>query len=283
MQFPCRNCGKPVPAENVNVQASIAKCAACNSVFGINAAMFSTPQPGGMFSGGPPQGAMGVSAATSPAWNPSAGGQNLMGGPSYPPQGYYSSGPRPAVPMPSGISVDTDGKDLLIYRSWFSWVFIFLAVFCTIWDSIVLVFIGAGIFAGTQVGPMALLFLLIPGLFLVVGACLTYYTICGFVNTTTIRVGQGEISVAHGPLPWWGNIAYPSGDIAQLFTTEQVHYGKRGSVSFTYSVEFVQRNGARQTLASGLTDAAQALFIEQEIERCLGIQDVPVGGELRRW
>jgi hypothetical protein len=44
----------------------------------------------------------------------------------------------------------------------------------------------------------------------------------------------------------------------------------------------LRQDNVRETLVKGLTDADQALYIEQELERHLRIQDQPVAGELPR-
>ena len=51
--------------------------------------------------------------------------------------------------------------------------------------------------------------------------------------------------------------------------------------SVTYSVQLV-KDGGQQALVKGLTDSQQALYIEQELERFLKIEDRPVRGELSR-
>ena len=187
------------------------------------------------------------------------------------------------MPMPPGITVEPAGRDLTIHRSWFTWAALFLVFFCLIWDGVVSVFLLGGIFGAFQgAGAMALPFMLIPGLFGVIGFFITYYTICCFVNTTTIRVNQGELSVSHGPLPWFGGVTMPAGEVMQFYVSEQVHHHKR-SVSYTYSVEMYLRSGIRQKLVENLEDAGQALYIEQQLEQHLQIADQRVMGEIPRW
>ncbi|HEX7009469.1 MAG TPA: hypothetical protein VF184_05775 [Phycisphaeraceae bacterium] len=48
-----------------------------------------------------------------------------------------------------------------------------------------------------------------------------------------------------------------------------------------YRVRVELVGGRRKHLVKGLTKPEHALFIEQELEKALGIQDRPVAGELR--
>ena len=57
--------------------------------------------------------------------------------------------------------------------------------------------------------------------------------------------------------------------------------GKHG-YSYSYSVQAVIKNGETIELISGLPSKDAALFIEQEIEKYLKIEDEPVRGELPR-
>lgn len=47
---------------------------------------------------------------------------------------------------------------------------------------------------------------------LAVGVGLTYFLICGFMNSTHIGISFREISVSHEPLPWPGRKTIPIGD-----------------------------------------------------------------------
>jgi len=265
MQINCRVCGQPIRGEDVNIAAAVAKCNSCQAVFQLQA----------------PQHTMGNMAqmpgyAAPPSGGP-WGGMMPVGG------SYGPSTTRGAVPMPPGITVEAIGSDLTIHRSWFGWGAVFLVFFCLIWDTVVSAFIIGGVFGMFHgVGPMGILFLLIPGLFAVIGLLMTYYCLCCFVNSTTIRANQGELTVSHGPLPWFGGVLMPSSEVTQFYVSEQVHHHKR-SISYTYSVEMFLRSGIRQKLVENLEDATQALYIEQQLEGHLKIADQRVAGELPRW
>lgn len=230
-QLTCPTCGKLVPAENVNIQAAIAKCDGCHAVFGI--------------------------------------------GDQVPRMGNAAAAPRPRVPLPPGLTVDDLGSELTITRSWWTWTALFMVFFCIFWNGIVFVFIGAGIFSGQW------LMALFPIIHATVGICLAYYTLACFINTTQIKAARGMIQIAHGPLPWWGNHELQAHDVTQLFCLEQVHRGRRGSVSFTYEVIARLKSRETFTLLTGLSDPPQALFIEQALENHLQIRDEYIPGSIR--
>ena len=114
-----------------------------------------------------------------------------------------------------------------------------------------------------------------------IGLGLTYGTIAGFVNRTLIRISPSQLTVGHGPLPWWGNKQLDATGIAQVYCKERVSRGRNGT-SITYAVHAALRDGADAKLVDALDSPEQALYLEQEIERFLGIKDVPVRGELAR-
>ena len=90
---------------------------------------------------------------------------------------------------------------------------------------------------------------------------------------------MGQLTIRHGPLPWPGNHTLNSADIEQLFCQEKFRQGKHGG-SYTYEVHAVLTDGTKKELVSGLDDADQAIFIEQQLEDHLGIEDRRVPGEL---
>ncbi len=182
---------------------------------------------------------------------------------------------RTPIPMPRGIEVVDLGTELQIKRRWFHPVFLFLAVFCVFWNGFMLIWHAAALAGGAW-------FMSVFGLLhTAVGVGLAYFTLAGFLNTTTIRVARGMLRVVHQPLPWFGSVAMPAGDVKQLYCREKVSHGKNGT-RVTYQLHAVTRGHRRQKLLSGLNDAEQALFVEQELERHLKIEDRPVRGELAR-
>jgi hypothetical protein len=181
---------------------------------------------------------------------------------------------RARVPLPRGITAEDRGRSLLLTRRWFNSKVIFLVFFCVMWDGFLFTWFCAAFKEGAP-PVMALL----PLIHVLVGAVITYFTAASIVNTTVIEVERGTVSIRHGPLPWFGNRTIRSADLEQLYTEQRYHRTKHGGY-YTYELSAVTRGGGRIKLLSSLVDPAQARYLEQEIERCLKIQDQPVVGEM---
>ncbi len=183
--------------------------------------------------------------------------------------------PRVKVPMPRGIRVEELGGMLEIRRRWFGPAFIFLAFFCVFWN-------GFMIFWHAMALSMGAWFMSLFGLLhTAVGIGLAWFTLAGLLNTTTIRARRGLVEITSGPIPCGGNATLSTDDLAQLYCKESVSHSKNGT-SYSYQVLAVTKANVRKTLLKGLNEADQALFIEQELERFLGIEDRPMPGEIAR-
>ena len=183
---------------------------------------------------------------------------------------------RARVPMPKGIKVDESGPDLVIRRSWWTPVAIFLLFFCGAWDSF-LVFWYSIAFSGRAPWIM----IVFPVAHVAVGVGLTYFVLCCFLNSTRITVRGGVLKIQHGPLPWRGNREILEGDIDQIYCKLKERRGRQGTQD-TYDVNTVLTDNRKVTLLASLEDEDQALFIEQALEEHLGIVDRRVRGEFRR-
>ncbi len=182
---------------------------------------------------------------------------------------------RPPVPIPAKFEITHPSNGLSISYRWFRLSFVFLAVFSVFWNGFMLVWHGISLASGA-------LFMSAFGLIhTAVGIGIGYYTIAGFLNHTKIAVERDVLHVRHGPMPWFGNLDLLVGDLEQLYAKQVVKQNQNGS-STSYEVHAILRNGRQQKLISGLDEPEQALYLEQEIERYLGIEDRPVPSELPR-
>jgi hypothetical protein len=180
---------------------------------------------------------------------------------------------RPEVPMPKGIEVTKVGNVLRISRRWFQWPHVFLVFFCLGWDGFLIVWHGIAL--ASSMWFMSLFALIHTA----VGIVLTYYTLAGFLNHTTVQVEQDKLEIWHHPLPWFGQKRLPAADIKQIYCKENT---SSDGASQSYEVYVLLRYGGRKKLSSGLVEPEQALYIEQELERFLGIHDRPVSREIPR-
>ena len=169
--------------------------------------------------------------------------------------------------LPTGVSVERSDEQLTLTRRWFHPNFIWLGLFSMVWLGVI--FIGVADNWG-------------PGIFCIphtwIGLALLYYTLTKLVNATTISLTPNLLTIKHGPLPTWGNKTLDPTQIKQLFAKKEVK--RRRKPTITYEVRLVPNKGRNQALVSNLDTPEQALFLEEEIERYLGIRDKPVSGEL---
>lgn len=182
---------------------------------------------------------------------------------------------RPEVTLPPKMRIEERMDGVIITRRWLdakAWFLLFFAVF---WNGFMLVWNGIAIFQGIWL--MAAFGLLHTG----VGLVLIYSVLGMFLNSTTVKIGYGEVEVKIGPVPWKGNKTLQKHELEQFYCMEKVKHSRNGS-TVAYNVEAVLRGNRRETLVTDLTSHDQALYIEQQLERRLGISDTPVAGEYGR-
>jgi hypothetical protein len=185
---------------------------------------------------------------------------------------------RPPVPLPSSLKVEEGALGLSIQRRWFSWVVIFLIPFCIAWNSFLVFWFTGVLSSGSDVPWIMVVF---PLAHVAAGVGLTYLTLATLFNSTRISAESGLIRIRHGPVPWRGNLDLDASSLDQLYCKEKVIRGKNG-VSYTYEVWAVTRDGKSRRLLGTSLDQDQALYIEQRLERALGIKDRAVPGEVFR-
>jgi hypothetical protein len=177
--------------------------------------------------------------------------------------------------LPDKIDLQHTGADLVITRRWFGLQTLMMTAFVIFWDGFLFFWYSKAVPGGDM---MVVLF---PLLHVGVGVWLTYYTLAGYVNKTIVRINYEKISVRHRPLPYWGYKTVQSGDIKQLYSKEKISRSSNKR-SVTYEVHALTHNGKSIKLVSYMESSEQALFVEQEIEKYLGIKDKPVRGEISR-
>lgn len=183
--------------------------------------------------------------------------------------------PRTNVGKPrSVVSTEADGGLTVHYR-WFSPKYLFLAFFCLFWDGFLVFWYALALPSGN---PVMIFF---PLLHVAVGIGLTYATLAGFVNTTTLRLDPWRLRVHHHPLPWGRPVELEIGEVKQLFCDEKITRGKNGP-SYTYNLNALLRDGSRRKVIGGLDTADLPLYLEQHAESWMRIEDEPVAGELPR-
>jgi hypothetical protein len=183
--------------------------------------------------------------------------------------------PRPRIKLPKHIKLKTSDVGMGISWRWLNPKFFILAFFCLMWNGFLVGWYGLA--ADAENTP--LIVLVFPLLHVAVGVGLAYYTLAGFINRTRIEVSRDLLTIRHGPLPWPGNQTLNGRHLKQLYVEESVRTNK-GNTTVSYLVMALDRRDHKVKLLSDLDDKNDALFLEQELERHLGIEDSPVRGAL---
>jgi hypothetical protein len=118
---------------------------------------------------------------------------------------------------------------------------------------------------------------------------------CAMGGVSLVTLGRlfqrTVVEVRGGELAWWTRpftlsreVYLKAAQIDQLASVQEWHQAGRDAVTQyqMYGVSVFLKDGTRLKLARHLPEAGDALFLEQQIERALGLADRPVGGELPR-
>jgi hypothetical protein len=183
------------------------------------------------------------------------------------------------IGMPDGINIDKNFQGLRITRKWFGFKFILLTLFVVIWDAFLINWYAMA-FSSSFQSAFDVMFIIFPLFHVALGMGLSYYVLAGYFNKTIIDVDFNSITVRHGPIPFWGNKEVSSKTITQLYCKGDEFPGGRSSYR-TFAVHAITSEQRNIKLLTGLDNSEQALFIEQEIEKFLNLEDKPVKGEIR--
>ena len=178
------------------------------------------------------------------------------------------------APMPENVTLEHEADGLRLGYRWFSPKYIFLLLFCVAWDGF-LVFWYRTALEHPSPSDIALWF---PIAHVGVGLGLTYSTLAGFVNRTTVRVSNSQLTIRHGPLPWFGERTIPASEVSQIYREQTTSSSGNGTTT-RYRLSAVLRNEQKRSLLT-CESADIALYLEQEVERYLGIADRHVVGEM---
>lgn len=179
------------------------------------------------------------------------------------------------APLPEDVTVVRDAGALTITYRWFKPLYLFMLFFCIFWDGFLVFWYDMALRKGAGAPSMAIWF---PLLHVGVGVWLTYTTLAGLANRTRVVVQSGEIVIRHGPLPWLGGGRIGAGEIRQLYREETP--AKDSDSTASYHLNAITRDNRKLRLIRSVRSADVALYLEQEIEKALGIEDRQVKGEM---
>ena len=182
---------------------------------------------------------------------------------------------RPPAGKPNNFKIERSAEGLVIIRRWFAPAIVALTFFCLFWDAFMVMWFY------TAIRQKAYIMALFGSLHGTVGLVMSYFVIAGYFNRTYIRISYDSIIVSHKPMPWFGQKSISRQGLRQLYSKEKINYGRGGDTRL-YSVQAIAKDGKIIELVSGLASSEEALFIEQEVERYLRLNDEPVRGEIPR-
>jgi len=184
---------------------------------------------------------------------------------------------QPILPVSRRFHINEFAGNLTIHWRWFNITYLFLAFFCVAWDSF-LVFWYSMALTSRHVPWIMVVF---PVAHVAVGVGLTYATLCGFLNATTLTVSHDALTIRHGPLPWAGNRTLPAAAIRQLHCERSGSRSRNGGTVYTYNLFATLTDGQKLKLVGGFTESADPRLLEQKIESHLRIPNQHVVGEFR--
>ncbi len=101
-----------------------------------------------------------------------------------------------------------------------------------------------------------------------IAVLLMYVAIAGWVNKTRILITDQHISVSYFPLPWVGAKTIDTEAVKKLYNQ------KKTFMSFGGHAVLIVSDGVEDLkLVGGFVDKKQAVYVQQEIERYLGIDN----------
>ncbi|HYH98930.1 hypothetical protein [Hyalangium sp.] len=112
-------------------------------------------------------------------------------------------------------------------------------------------------------------------------AGLNYLLLAVLWNRTEIVVTRATLRVRRGPVPWPGSKEIPTRHILQLHVRENWHQDKRSPHRKTrsFSLEALMQGEYSVPLLDGFKHENELTPLEQEIERWLGLENLPVEEE----
>jgi len=179
------------------------------------------------------------------------------------------------MPIPERFRVSHDDGDVRVSWRWLEAQHFFTLFFVIAWDAFLIFWYAQAVPNGEW------LTIVFPIAHVAVGVGLTYSTLTGFLNRTTLRARDGMFDVKHGPLPWRGNATLASVEIRQLYVNANTVTDSDNDKSTTYELCALLGDGRERKLVKGLKERHEAAYLEHVFERALGIDDEAVPGEAR--
>ncbi|CAM2007804.1 hypothetical protein [Acanthopleuribacter pedis] len=177
----------------------------------------------------------------------------------------------PSAKSVANVEIHLKEDHLKVVRRWYRphmWLYLMMAIS---WS---------GVVAGFQLmqlggGRLWTAVMVVNVLFAVI---LFYGSLAGLLNRTRILVGRGRLIKRHFPVPWHGKLKLGTDQIDQFFCTEGREF-RQGRAYPVYQLNVFLNSGVRVPILRNVSSLETILFLENQIEQFLGIEDRPVDGE----
>jgi DNA-directed RNA polymerase subunit RPC12/RpoP len=186
---------------------------------------------------------------------------------------------RPETIIPEGTEILTLPSSLDIRINWFKSsnrsTLIFMSIFTIMWN-IMLMPIAIGMVSNGNFGSLLPL-----SLHLAAGILLFYQTLKMYINYTDVYITKESITIGQKPLktPFSKDKVFSTVDIAQLYVSKYMTGSTNGQTNYAYALYAITQKGQKEKLVDGMNKETQ-LYLEQEIESYLEIEDKAVRGEI---
>ena len=192
--------------------------------------------------------------------------------------------PRDPVPMPKQMIVAEGPESLTVEWKWSGMPTIFFLCFAVFWNFGVAVFIFAALspWVKKEEGAIGLHFWLFMIPFVLIGIGTGWMALAFLLNKTKVSVEEKVLTVTHRPVRWFGERRLEASKISQLFCSEYVAYKQNEVPQYRMCVNAHMHDGSHLQLIKGLNENGQAFYLEDLLERHLGITDRSMPGEYRR-
>lgn len=175
-------------------------------------------------------------------------------------------------PTNVSIHLQDKGKEILLTYQWRNGHYVLLLILAFLWNTSTIMWFAL------MLSNNAYLMAMLGMIYAFGGISLLYLGIAGFLNSTMIKIDDFRLTVTHQPILWLYTPELRRDDIVQLYCTLHINRG-RTYTHYSYQLHAIVKNGKHICLLKGIEKAEQAQFLEQEIEKFLGIKDRYVKGE----
>lgn len=177
--------------------------------------------------------------------------------------------------IPKGIDIEKYSFELKIVSKAQGFAKYFFTFFSLFWNSIVSVFVITSIFSGEY---SILLFI---SAHLAIGIAIGYYTISMYTNKNQIIVNSRGLETKYGPLkfPFKKQHFVDIGDINQIYCRKYSAGTVNNVPQYSFKVVLLKNDGQAIDIMKSLKTYHQALYLEQQIESYLKIEDKAVSEE----